>query len=149
MKYNIKFIKMCLKMPMNNNFIDCFSLFTDLKINFRKKANIAKQIVTADVGGCKFIPLGDSVKIIDVPIKNNISKIKVDIFRSMGIVSEKRSGVDGSKEEWDGEDGDGEDGDGEDDKDGGGEDVDGVDGDGEDGDGEDGDSDDGCDCGGA
>ena len=110
----------------------CSGLFTDLKTNFRKKANITKQRVTADVGGCKFILLGDSVKIIDVPIKNNINMIKVDIFRSMGIVSEKRSGDDGYNEDGDGEDGDGEDGDadgedgdGEDDKDVGGEDVDG------------------------
>ena len=110
----------------------CSSLFTDLKTNFRKKANIAKQRVTADVGGCKFILLGDSVKIIDVPIKNNINMIKVDIFRSMGIVSEKRSGDDGYNEDGDGEDGDvedgdadGEDGDGVDDKYVGGEDVDG------------------------
>ena len=111
----------------------CSSLFTDLKTNFRKKkANIAKQRVTTDVGGCKFILLGDSVKIIDVPIKNNINMIKVNIFRSMGIVSEKRSSDDGYNEDGDGEDGDGEDGDADgedgdddDDKYVGGEDVDG------------------------
>ena len=107
------------------DFVDkmyCSGLFTDLKTNFRKKANITKQRVTADVGGCKFILLGDSVKIIDVPIKNNINMIKVDIFRSIGIVSEKRSGDGGYNEDGDGEDGDGDDGDSEDgdDKDGGG-----------------------------
>ena len=37
--------------------------------------------------------------------------IKVNIFRIMGIVREKRSGDDGYNEDWDGEDGDGEDGD--------------------------------------
>jgi hypothetical protein len=63
-----------------------------LNANFRKKAKIIKQKVIADAGICKFM-LGDSVKIIDVPVKNNISNIKVDIFRSIGIVSEAEGGL--------------------------------------------------------
>jgi hypothetical protein len=149
------------------NKMYCFILFTDLNVNFRKKVKIIKQKVTADAGICKFMLLGVSVKIIDVPIKNNINNIKVDIFCSIGIVSEveKRLGDGECSEGEHGEDGDGEYGDGEDDRDGGGEYVvdggdgdgkdgdgecgDGENGDGEDGDGEDRDGDDGGDCSGA
>jgi hypothetical protein len=47
--------------------------------------------------------LGASARIIDVPIKNNMNMSEIDIFRSMGSVSERMSG--GNNEDGDGENG--------------------------------------------